>query len=132
MGMRVEDFLEHYGVKGMRWGVRRDRPAKVRVLSSDAKRVEKIEAKTRSKGQRSLTNKELNDFNKRLQLEKTQRSFIDLDPKSKKAMLAGAAFISGIAATVGREVVKETAKNHAQTQVKKMLAKKAAEAAGGG
>ena len=29
MDISEQDFLEHYGVKGMRWGVRRDRPSGV-------------------------------------------------------------------------------------------------------
>ena len=43
------DFLEHYGVKGMRWGVRRKTP-----LQRSARRAIKAEAKWRSSPEYSL------------------------------------------------------------------------------
>lgn len=41
-GMSYEDYLEHYGVKGMKWGTRRDRPEGTprktdRIAAKDAK-----------------------------------------------------------------------------------------------
>lgn len=37
MSDSVDDFLEHYGVKGMRWGVIRDRAAQLRTGQTDVK-----------------------------------------------------------------------------------------------
>lgn len=59
----VNDFLEHYGVKGMRWGVRRRSTGA--KPSSDAKKVNKLKGRPAS----TLTNKQLRDINARLNLE---------------------------------------------------------------
>lgn len=37
MNVKMEDFLEHYGVKGMHWGVRKDRPTKFSEHSDELK-----------------------------------------------------------------------------------------------
>lgn len=58
----VDDFLEHFGKKGMKWGVRK---APTHKSSSDAKAVQKHRGKPAS----SLTNKQLKDINARLNLE---------------------------------------------------------------
>jgi len=68
----VEEFLTHFGVKGMHWGVRKDRgsstPAPRAKPSTDAARAEKISAKAEA-GAHTLTNKELKDLVNRMQLE---------------------------------------------------------------
>lgn len=75
----IEDFLDHHGVKGMKWGTRRKRGPDGRV-SSEGKRADHILTKAKTQGKKSLTNKELADLNKRLQLEK---SFDQLTTKPK-------------------------------------------------
>lgn len=57
--------LAHYGVKGMRWGIRRKRvPA-----SEDAERVSASMQKARKGGTRALTTKELQELVNRMNLE---------------------------------------------------------------
>lgn len=88
MRERGKNFLEHYGVKGMKWGVTRNRDT-ARVISdlsktgvksvkdakdyvkksSDAKRTEALRAKTRVAGVHTLSNKELRDVVARMRLE---------------------------------------------------------------
>ncbi len=67
----VEQFLEHYGVKGMKWGVitkgRSSRAPK--KLSSDHKRAKKI----REKSAPELTNKQINFANNRVTLEQSYK-----------------------------------------------------------
>lgn len=63
------DFLEHYGIKGMKWGVRRKRGADGRVASEDSKRTTAYLNRAKSSSVASLTNNELMDLNNRLQLE---------------------------------------------------------------
>lgn len=58
-----KDFLEHYGVKGMRWGVRRTKKAIQR--SADAER----HAQARKKNLSELSDKELRDLANRLNTE---------------------------------------------------------------
>lgn len=84
----VETFLEHYGVKGMHWGVRRDQssssggggggkpaskpksPAKPKPpASDDAKRAAALKEKSRAGGSKALSNKELQDLVTRMNLE---------------------------------------------------------------
>lgn len=70
-GIDMSDELKHYGKKGMKWGVIRERGANGRVtakvVSEDHAKSRQLKAKTRAE----LSNAELEALNKRLQLEKT-------------------------------------------------------------
>lgn len=69
----LEDFLEHYGVKGMKWGVRRDRRrsrGSSEDDSEDAKKARAASRKIRKSGLSSLSNEEIRVLTNRLQLEK--------------------------------------------------------------
>jgi hypothetical protein len=70
-GMEIPGELKHYGKKGMKWGVIRERGANGRVtskvVSEDHAKSRELKAKPRSQ----MSNKELEELNKRLQLEKT-------------------------------------------------------------
>lgn len=93
----LEDTLAHYGIKGMRWGVRRDNPSgkssgtpvsdrrgnpirktkrgnyrnsKGEEIAPDAARVRANQAKARAKGTDNLSTKELQELVNRLDLEK--------------------------------------------------------------
>jgi hypothetical protein len=57
------EFLEHYGVRGMHWGIRNDKPA--RKVSSDYKKT----AAYRKRHPQELSNKQLKSINERLNLE---------------------------------------------------------------
>jgi hypothetical protein len=90
----VIEFIEHHGVKGMHWGVRKARGSV--KPSSDFKTVAALKARPKQ----SLTNKQLKTVNERLNLE---RQFSNLNPHTlsvgKKAALDIVATI-GAAATV--------------------------------
>lgn len=60
----IEEYLEHFGVKGMKWGVRKRAASNVRS-SSDARKT----AKAKGKPIHALTNKQLRDATERLNLE---------------------------------------------------------------
>jgi hypothetical protein len=64
-----DDFMAHFGVKGMKWGVRKDSSgsAPAAKSSEDHKRV----AELRTKPTHSLSNAQLKVINERLQLEST-------------------------------------------------------------
>lgn len=69
MNELVEEFLEHHGIKGMRWGVRRTR----QQLDADAPEhvsAQLVKAKGKRSGTRALTNKEIQDYVTRLNLER--------------------------------------------------------------
>jgi hypothetical protein len=84
----IFDHLEHYGVKGMRWGVRR----KNKISSSERKRVDKIEKKFKEKGLHSLTNKEIGDYTKRLEMENKVKK-LNEKPKRKNPITEGHNFV---------------------------------------
>ncbi len=101
----VTDFLEHFGVKGMKWGVRRRsggrssaRPGAKQGHSKDAKEFAVIQKKAKRGGSpKALTNKELQAFNQRMDLE---RRYKQLQPPSPAAARAatGKKVVTGILA----------------------------------
>lgn len=76
----LEDVLEHFGVKGMRWGVRKrrtdDGPG-----SADAERAKRHAATVAKKGTKALSNKELQELVTRMNLE---QQFSTLSTKQKQ------------------------------------------------
>lgn len=111
------DELYHYGVKGMRWGVRK----KPTNWSSDAKEAESIKKKKLNE----MSNDELNKLNRRQQLEQQHKQ---LNPSNiaKGILIAGA-----VAAALGTitklyknsketaKVGKEISDKYKATQLKK-------------
>lgn len=65
MIIREKDYLKHYGVKGMKWGVRR----KTRKTSSDYNESREIKKKHVSE----MSNEELRKLNKRMDLEQNYK-----------------------------------------------------------
>jgi hypothetical protein len=65
----VDDFLAHYGIKGMRWGIRRNRAQIDAGSSDDAARANEIRAKVRTSGVSSLSNQEMQQLVQRINLE---------------------------------------------------------------
>lgn len=66
-------YLEHYGVKGMKWGVRRDRKnrsSRKSRQSSDHRTAKKIKRKRLSE----MSNQEINTVNQRMRLENEYRN----------------------------------------------------------
>lgn len=93
--------LYHYGVLGMKWGVRRaqkrldriDRKSKKGNWSPEATEVAKIRTKKVSQ----MTNTELNKVNNRKNLE---RNYSQLNPGAVKKGLAIAGTVAGALGTV--------------------------------
>jgi hypothetical protein len=81
----VDNMLEHHGVKGQKWGVRRDRSSAVTVTDKkksvktsggvglpahpDAIKVRTIGQKGKGSGLKALSDQELQDYAKRIQME---------------------------------------------------------------
>lgn len=71
-----KDYLEHYGVKGMRWGVRKDR--KSRSRSAESSEVQRL----RGRKAFELSDDDLRKVSSRIELEKRYTSSVT--PTSKK------------------------------------------------
>jgi hypothetical protein len=98
--MTADDILEHFGVKGMHWGVHKSRSAKeaerlavVRSTSSvDAKKATAVKEKVAAKGVHSLTNKELEVLAKRMRLEQ-EYSKLASTPAGQSSVKKGRNFV---------------------------------------
>lgn len=76
-----EDILKHFGIKGMRWGIRRDNPGATtsgggshvgnvtNLVSEDHARAAAVTSKIRTGGTKTVSNKELQDVITRMNLE---------------------------------------------------------------
>lgn len=128
----LDDVLEHYGIKGMRWGVRRSdeqlarargrrkksgKPVTPTKKSEDAAAAEESRKKAKKGGVESLSNQELQQLNTRLNLEQQYTKLAG--PSNRKT--AGAKFAKELAVNVG----KQQATRLANEQVAKTLAKAA-------
>jgi hypothetical protein len=85
----ASDFLQHYGVKGMRWGVRKNgdisvtaAPRKKPPVSDDYAETKEL----RTKPVTSLSNAQIRKVNERLQLE---RSYAELTSKQSNMAKGG-------------------------------------------
>jgi 2'-5' RNA ligase len=79
--------LAHYGVKGMKWGVRRDDSgssgggsARVPAASADHKTAEASQRRIDAGGTRSLSNQELQGLINRMNLEKQYHTMVSQHP----------------------------------------------------
>lgn len=78
MAVIVDNFLAHYGVKGMRWGVNRGvvKAGVQRTKKEDKVRATRKDARRR---RQTLTDKNLDTLVKRLEQEKKLKTLLDED-----------------------------------------------------
>lgn len=121
-----EEFvLEHFGVKGMHWGVRRSRAERRAAnASEDAKRAAANKAVVKEHGVSALDNKELQHLVDRMNLEQ-RYSKLKGDPVSVKATKKGGKFVGDIIGNVVKTQATKVANDQAAKQVAKLLAKHA-------
>lgn len=75
----LNNFLKHYGIKGMRWGIRRRR-SRSKIVRSKSDDYSSSRTLIKGKKMSELTNEELKKINERLELE---IKFAALDPSVK-------------------------------------------------
>ena len=106
----VSDFLNHHGVKGMKWGKRKNAP------SSDAAAANSIRTTAKKKGVHTVSNKDLQDAIRRMQL---QQDFKRLTVNEKSPV---SRWIASTLLEVGkREVQQRAVKKAAGFAVKKAV-----------
>lgn len=115
----VSYFLKHYGIKGMRWGVRRSDPNDSSPgASEDHQRSASTSQKAKAGGgTRALSNRELQDFITRANLE---RQYSALNPSRKQQVLS---FVGGTLLQVGKQEVTKIAAGVIAKQVANVLKK---------
>lgn len=118
----VEGVLEHYGIKGMRWGVRRTR---AQLDSDSADAAKKKELQTVVKKNRGstdpLSNQELQSLVTRLNLEQQYTSLTTKENVKKKSN--GEKFVADIVQNVAKKQSQYVLNTVAQNQIDDLLKK---------
>lgn len=108
----LEEFLAHFGVRGMKWGVRRSRSSRPHPSSPEAARAAHLQVKARKSGTHSLTNPELQTLVTRMNLE-TQYSNLNQRQVNKGRKIA-----TDILVEIGKQQVKSLAAKGAEELIK--------------
>ena len=127
----VDTFLEHFGVRGMKWGIRKKvveaRANKApKELSDETTSARNTKEKIRTKGLGSVSNAELKAYNERLNLEQNYKQMMQkqANPRSVGKKFA-AKIVSGAANQIVSQltsvVVKNLVTNPADAKLKQLL-----------
>lgn len=130
----LDEILEHHGIKGMKWGVRRSRGGSTgrsgkssktgHEPASDAARARELHSRAKSSGTHTLSNQELQHLTQRMNLEQ-QYSRLTSTSSNKSTIKKGYTAIKavlGVAKTV--QEVHSVANSPMMKDLKKELSKK--------
>lgn len=113
----IDEFLAHYGIRGMKWGVRRKNAPS--VSSPDATKAKEVAAVVKKHGTKAVSNKELQDLVTRMNLE---QQYSSLSKKSQKKNPA-AKFVTDVLVNVGKQQVSRIINDAATKQVSAYMVK---------
>lgn len=120
----IDDVLTHFGVKGMKWGVRRNRVQLGRgpkpSASEDAARAKTFKTTAKRGGSDALSTKDLQELVNRMNLEKQYNS-LKPTPVGIKIAQNGAKFASDIVLNAGKQTATKLVANQMGKQVEKLL-----------
>lgn len=120
----VETHLEHFGVKGMHWGVRRQRGSDGQLhegpSSADHARTAAIKAKASQHGIKSLSNEELQHLLTRLDLESRHGKLSVQEVSAGKKALDELLSESG---DLGKQLARQFAKQYAVKGIENIIKK---------
>lgn len=121
---KVEDFLEHYGVKGMHWGIRKARER--RQLSKEERKKAHTEfkeiEKLRKKKISELSTADLKRLNDRANAENNFRRLNQSKISKGRAVIAG--ILIGAATTEAQRVVSSHLRKRGESFVAKRAFRK--------
>lgn len=135
----VSNYLEHYGVKGMKWGTRKDAPAPGTVRVTEKKKKLKAEGgkgfethpdavkaatskqKMKKSGAKTLSNNELRELATRLNLEKQVRELSVADKQANQN--PAARFVKGLLKNSGKQEAQKASNSLASKGVETMMKK---------
>lgn len=109
-----QNFLQHHGVRGMKWGVRRSR-----------RQLARAAGKSSGKSVKDMSDKELQAVVSRMNLEQ-QHSRLSSSGRNKSIVATGAAFAGGIALNVARSQIQTTANKRVASAIARRTAREAA------
>lgn len=111
--------LYHFGILGMKWGVRRQRGSDGRVVEGSHGSDDHQKARDlKKKGARNLSNSELKSYVERMNLEKQYSNL------NKKEVSAGRKFVSDVLVTAGKTTLTSFVTKQMTTQLEKAVIKK--------
>jgi hypothetical protein len=116
----VDDFIQHFGVKGMRWGVRKSGGGSPHPVSADATATTHHLATVKAHGTGALSNEELKHLVTRLGLEEQHNR---LNPKHVSTGQKIVSELLGVGSNVAKQQATAYAGKYAAKGIEELINK---------